>query len=138
MGHRLGPWKWGHQVARGQAGRAGGASSQGSLMQIPRQCTWQCTWQSAENPLNLPARPSKKGGGKNVGLELRETQKESVSLAIGSGQLRKIQLLRSPGWPSGLAPALGAGRDPGVAGSSPASGALQGACLSVFVCLINK
>ena len=40
-----------------------------------------------------------------------------------------------PGWLSGLAPAFGPGRDPGVQGSSPTSGSLHGACFSLCLCL---
>ena len=41
----------------------------------------------------------------------------------------------APGWLSGGAPAFGPGRDPGVLGSSPASGFPQGACFSLCLCL---
>ena len=40
-----------------------------------------------------------------------------------------------PGWLSGLAPAFGLGRDPGVPGWSLASGSLHGACFSLCLCL---
>ena len=40
-----------------------------------------------------------------------------------------------PGWLSGLAPAFGPGRDPGVPGSSPTSGSWHGACFSLCLCL---
>ena len=36
-----------------------------------------------------------------------------------------------PGWLSGLAPAFVPGRNPGVPGSSPASGSQHGACFSL-------
>ena len=36
-----------------------------------------------------------------------------------------------PGWLSGLALAFGPGHDPGDLGSSPTSGSLQAACLSL-------
>ena len=40
-----------------------------------------------------------------------------------------------PGWLSGLQPSFGPGRDLGVPGSSPTSGSLHGACLSLSLCL---
>ena len=40
-----------------------------------------------------------------------------------------------PGWLSGLEPAFGPGRDPGVLGSSPTSGSRHGACFSLCLCL---
>ena len=40
-----------------------------------------------------------------------------------------------PKWLRGLAPPLAPGRDPGVLGSSPASGSLPGACFSLCLCL---
>ena len=40
-----------------------------------------------------------------------------------------------PGWLSGLAPAFSPGRDPGVPGSSLASGSLHGAYFSLCLCL---
>ena len=47
-----------------------------------------------------------------------------------------------PGWLSGLVPAFGPGHDPGVPGSSPASGSLHGACFCLCLCVcvswINK
>ena len=47
----------------------------------------------------------------------------------------KLPILGIPGWLSGLVPAFGPGHDPGVLGSSPASGSLHGACFSVCLCL---
>ena len=40
-----------------------------------------------------------------------------------------------PGWLSGLAPAFGPGRDPGVPGLTPTLGSLHGACFSLCLCL---
>ena len=40
-----------------------------------------------------------------------------------------------PGWLSGLAPAFGPGRDPGVPGLSPTTGSLHGTCFSFCLCL---
>ena len=48
----------------------------------------------------------------------------------------KNKIIRTPGWLSGWVSAFYSGRDPRVLGSSPASGSLHGASLSVF--LINK
>ena len=47
----------------------------------------------------------------------------------------RIPVLGIPGWLSGLAPAFGPRRDPGVPGSSPASGSRPGACFSLLLCL---
>ena len=44
-------------------------------------------------------------------------------------------MLGIPGWLSGLAPAFGWGRSPGVQGSSPTSGSRDGACFSFLLCL---
>ena len=41
----------------------------------------------------------------------------------------------APRWLSGGASVFGSGRDPGVLGSSPTSGFLQGACFSLCLCL---
>ena len=41
----------------------------------------------------------------------------------------------APGWLNGWASAFSSGRDPGVLGSSPPSGSLQGACFSLCLCL---
>ena len=40
-----------------------------------------------------------------------------------------------PGWLSGLVPAFGPGRDPGVPGSSPTAGSLHGVYFSLCLCL---
>ena len=47
----------------------------------------------------------------------------------------KMSLVGIPRWLSSLAPAFGPGRDPGVPGSSPASGSRHGACVSLCLCL---
>ena len=52
----------------------------------------------------------------------------------GRGDLRR-QVIGIPGWLSGLAPAFGLGPDPGVSGSSPASGFWHEACFSFLLCL---
>ncbi|CAK7310435.1 hypothetical protein VULLAG_LOCUS15388 [Vulpes lagopus] len=49
--------------------------------------------------------------------------------------VKVADLLRTPGWLSGLAPAFGPGRDPEVPGSSPTSGSLQRAYFSLLLCL---
>ena len=49
-------------------------------------------------------------------------------------QIRKLRQ-GIPGWLSGLAPAFGPGRNPGVLGSSAASGSRHGACFSLCLCL---
>ena len=41
---------------------------------------------------------------------------------------------RTPGWLSSWASAFGSGRDPGVLGSSPTAGSLQGVCFSLCLC----
>ena len=46
----------------------------------------------------------------------------------------KCLLLGIPGWLSSLAPAFHPGHDPGLSGSSPTSGSLQGACFSLCLC----
>ena len=50
---------------------------------------------------------------------------------------KKTKKMGIPGWLSGLAPAFGPGRDPGVPGSSPASGSMQepSACVSASLSL---
>ena len=49
--------------------------------------------------------------------------------------IKYLQWGRIPGWLSGLAPAFGPGRDPGVLGLSPTSDSLHGACSSLCLCL---
>ena len=41
----------------------------------------------------------------------------------------------APGWLSGWASTFGSGHDPGVLGSSPTSGSMQGACFYLSLCL---
>ena len=48
---------------------------------------------------------------------------------------KRLIKLGIPGWLSGLEPAFGPGRDPGVPGSSPTSGSWRGACFSLLLCL---
>ena len=79
---------------------------------------------------------SSKGGVAPVFRELMVCQgkrlppwHDSTELFTEAGQ-RGI-----PGWLSGLAPAFGPERDPGVPGSSPTSGSLRGACFSLCLCL---
>ena len=50
-------------------------------------------------------------------------------------ELQKTIDLGIPGWLRGLAPAFGPGPDPGVLGSSPASGSLHGVRFSLCLCL---
>ena len=47
----------------------------------------------------------------------------------------KVAVQGIPGWLGSLAPAFGPGHDPGVPGSSPASGSRHGACFSLLLCL---
>ena len=56
-------------------------------------------------------------------------------VSSGRAHLFKRAPWGSPGWLRGLAPAFGPGCDPGVPGSSPASGSLRGAYFSLCLCL---
>lgn len=80
----------GHRVARREAGRAHGAL-QGSLSADPSERHLTLSGEA----VNLP---SEKGGGGESEPRAEETQRESLNLSIGSGQLRKIYgvLSRSP------------------------------------------
>lgn len=49
--------------------------------------------------------------------------------------LNNITMHRAPAWLSGRATAFGSGHDPGVPGSSPMSGSLQGTYFSLCLCL---
>ena len=76
-------------------------------------------------------------GSQETGCGLGHTQGLSPwAVRPGSAKApRETVLSGIPGWLSGLAPAFGPGRDPGVPGSSPTSGSLQGARFSFRLCL---
>ena len=59
------------------------------------------------------------------------TRKWTVQLLL----LLKKTAVGAPGWLSGWVPAFGSGHDPGILGSSPASGSFYGACFSLCLCL---
>ena len=54
---------------------------------------------------------------------------------LGSSPASGSLLRGIPGWLSGLVPAFGPGRHPGVPTSGPALGFLHGACFSLCLCL---
>ena len=59
----------------------------------------------------------------------------SLTMEWGGVEPYKKTTLGIPGWPSGLVPAFGPGRDPGDLGLNPTSGSLHGACFSLCLCL---
>ena len=67
-------------------------------------------------------------GGEKKGIEDRGAWKNFM-------RDRTILYLGTPGWLSGWVSAFSSGRDPGVLGSSPTSGSLQGTCFSLCLCL---
>ena len=75
---------------------------------------------------------SRMGGAEGENLFLKIYFRECESFKKDLFILENVNLflklyLGAPGWLSGWAPAFGSGHDPGVLGSSPASGSPQGA-----------
>ena len=73
-------------------------------------------------------------------LNLLDTGRQVQAQICMYSAAYKITGQGTPGWLSGLAPAFGPGRDPGVPGSRPASGSPHGAssssaCVSAALCV---